>query len=314
MPYRQHLNAAADLVTPYAATRAGFVAQALEKNRRGTPFIQQARDLKAAALRAANPEALLDMREIQAGLLTAAGVSDKAEQHLQPADHRPAIVNLIENFLLPAGNDFVEELVYRFLLTRGDSLGGAMRNYTGAVAQQRLSAALLARLRNQGANFQWRRDDGDWAAAPEDDAAAALVMRGIHWTARRQPRTLVYNLTVPQVRKNIDLCLFNVRPAQLDRDAHKIARNYLALGELKGGIDPAGADEHWKTARAALDRINSGFQGSGVTIHTFFIGAAIVNDMANEIWQMLQGRTLENAANLTNDNQLASIVRWLTSL
>jgi len=315
MPYRQHLNAAADLITPYAATRAGFVAQALEKNRRGTPFVQEARDLKAAAQHAANPNALLAMPQIQAGLLTAAGVSDKAERHLQPADRRAAIVNLIENFLLPAGNDFVEELVYRFLLTRGDSLGGAMRNYTGAVAQQRLSAALLARFRNQGTNFQWRREDGAWAAAPDDDAAAALMMRGIHWTVgRQQPRTLVYNLTVPLVRKNIDLCLFNILPAQLSQAAYREARHYLALGELKGGIDPAGADEHWKTARTALDRINAGFENTGVQVHTFFIGAAIVADMADEIWQMLQGHSLENAANLTNDNQLASIVRWLTGL
>lgn len=315
MPYRQHLNAAADLITPYAATRAGFVAQALEKNRRGTPFIQQARDLKAAAQRAANPAALLEMPQIQAGLLTAAGVSDKAEGHLQPEDQRAAIVNLIENFLLPAGDDFVEELVYRFLLTRGDSLGGAMRNYTGAVAQQRLSAALLARLRNQGANFQWRRDDGVWAAAPHDDAAAALVMRGIHWVNQgEQPRTLVYNLTVPLIRKNIDLCLFNIQPAQLDRNAYRVAQNYLALGELKGGIDPAGADEHWKTACKALERINSGFKKSRVAVHTFFIGGAIVTDMANEIWQMLRRRKLENAANLTSEDQLASIVRWLTAL
>ena len=60
----------------------------------------------------------------------------------------------------------------------------------------------------------------------------------------------------------------------------------LALGELKGGIDPAGADEHWKTARTALQRINDGFAGTG--IQTLFIGAAIVADMANEIWAMLQ--------------------------
>ncbi|HAJ78349.1 MAG TPA: hypothetical protein DCO75_01135, partial [Fibrobacteres bacterium] len=30
--------------------------------------------------------------------------------------------------------------------------------------------------------------------------------------------------------------------------------------ELKGGIDPAGADEHWKTAKTAIDRIVSAFK------------------------------------------------------
>jgi hypothetical protein len=33
----------------------------------------------------------------------------------------------------------------------------------------------------------------------------------------------------------------------------------IALGELKGGIDPGGADEHWKTAQAAFNRIRQAF-------------------------------------------------------
>ncbi len=31
-----------------------------------------------------------------------------------------------------------------------------------------------------------------------------------------------------------------------------MAEKTLMLGELKGGIDPAGADEHWKTANTVL--------------------------------------------------------------
>jgi len=31
------------------------------------------------------------------------------------------------------------------------------------------------------------------------------------------------------------------------------------MGELKGGIDPAGADEHWKTANKALDKMRKPF-------------------------------------------------------
>ena len=32
------------------------------------------------------------------------------------------------------------------------------------------------------------------------------------------------------------------------------------FGELKGGIDPAGADEHWKTGNSALVRIRKAFE------------------------------------------------------
>ena len=89
---------------------------------------------------------------------------------------------------------------------------------------------------------------------------------------------------------------------------------YVALSELKGGIDPAGADEHWKTARTALSRIRDAFAEFKLTPHTFFIGAAIEAKMATEIWEMLENGTLENAANLTDDDQIASVARWLCSL
>jgi hypothetical protein len=82
-PYLKHLKSSKDLETTYEAIRAGFVALALEKNRRATPFVEQARALKAAASQAKKPADLLDMADLQPALLTAAGVSDKAASHLQ---------------------------------------------------------------------------------------------------------------------------------------------------------------------------------------------------------------------------------------
>jgi hypothetical protein len=73
-------------------------------------------------------------------LLTASGVSDKAVTHLQPQDKTEAIQGLIKNFLDSAGASFVEELIFRFLLTRGDTLGGSMRNTGGVLAQRKLIA------------------------------------------------------------------------------------------------------------------------------------------------------------------------------
>lgn len=39
--HRNHLQSSDDLVTTYEATRAGFVALALEKNRRATPYVME---------------------------------------------------------------------------------------------------------------------------------------------------------------------------------------------------------------------------------------------------------------------------------
>lgn len=314
-PYRQHLKSSKDLETPYEAIRAGFVALALEKNRRATPFVAQARALKAAASRAETPANLLKIKGIKAALLTAAGVSDKATNHLQESDKRKAISELIKNFLEPAGVNFVEELVFRFLLTRGDTLGGSMRNIGGFMAQKKLTRSIIAYLKLAGKTCRWLHSEtSEWANLPTDDTDIELHLRGLCWVSPRGPRTLVYNLTVPFFRNNVDFSLFNCRAEILTTDTHKDPSTYVALGELKGGIDPAGADEHWKTARTALDRIHKAFATYKLKPHTFFIGAAIEPKMASEIWTLLQRGILENAANLTDEDQIASITRWLCSL
>jgi hypothetical protein len=149
---------------------------------------------------------------------------------------------------------------------------------------------------------------------PEDDADIELHLRGLSWQTDGQTRTLIYNLTVPLFRNNVDLSLFNAAPEQLGRQTFGNPAAYIALGELKGGIDPAGADEHWKTTRTALDRIQKAFAKRHQQPHTFFIGAAIEAKMAKEIWLLLRRGTIENAANLTDERQLASLTRWLCSL
>lgn len=314
-PYLQHLTSSNDLVTPYEAVRAGFVALAFEKNRRATPFVAQARALKVSASKAKTPAELVHIKEIQQALLTAAGVSDKAARHLQPQDKEEAIQGLIKNFLEPAGINFVEELVYRFLLTRGDTLGGSMRNIGGVLAQRKLSRALISSLAIAGKPYQWLHlTTNTWLQMSDDDTDIELNLRGLSWQRGNQDRTLIYNLTVPMVRNNVDLCLFDCNLDAFSPIVYKSPERYIALGELKGGIDPAGADEHWKTARTALNCIQETFSNLGFKPHTFFIGAAIEKKMASEIWGQLEVGILENAANLTNDDQIVSISAWLCAL
>jgi hypothetical protein len=319
-PYRHHLNTSDDLVTSYEDTRAGFVALALEKNRRATPLVAEARALQAFASGARTPAELMHIPDIQSALLTAAGVSDKAVKHLQPRDKEAALQGLIKNFLEPAGTHFVEELVFRFLLTRGDTLGGSMRNVGGVLAQRKLTRTLISTLTVAGRAYQWLHSTNNtWTHKTDDDADIELSLRGLSWQSDDQPRTLIYNLTVPLVKNNVDLCLLSCSSTELITRRHARAIytspvSYIALGELKGGIDPAGADEHWKTARTALNRIHGAFADVGLKPHTFFIGAAIEKRMASEIWSQLETDVLDNAANLTNDNQLASVSRWLCGL
>ncbi len=319
-PYLQHVNKSEQIVTTYEAVRAGFVALALERNRRATPYVEEARTLKTIASHALSPAALLQMDTIQPALLTAAGVSDKAANHMLPENKVEAIQGLIKNFLEPAGEAFVEELVFRFLLTRGDSLGGAMRNVGGSLAQRKMTRAIIATLQLANIPYHWLyKVTNTWVPMTEDDADIELHLRGISWTRAEHSRTIMYNLTVPLVKNNIDLCLFDgsyhdFSPPIQQSPVVKSPSHYLALGELKGGIDPAGADEHWKTAGSALLRIRNAFAAEGLYPHTFFVGAAIEKRMADEIWKQLEDGSLSNVANLTDANQVTSLVYWLCHL
>lgn len=316
--YKDHLTSSDSLVTPYEETRAGFIALALEKNRKATPFVEEAKSLKVLASKAPNPQSLLKIDEIRASILTAAGISDKATNHLSDNDKTEAIKGLIKNFLEPSGKDFVDELVYRFLLTRGDSLGGSLRNLAGSLGERKFTRALISTISIQDKKYKWLHSKSrKWINCSADDSSIELHLKGLHWQTSNN-RTLIYNLTVPFIKKNVDLCLLDCTPDEITfgnkKSCHYLLEKYIALGELKGGIDPAGADEHWKTANSALERIRAGFHKKKLKPRTFFIGAAIEKAMAQEIFKQLQNGVLSNAANLTNDKQLVSICKWLLQL
>ncbi|KYC40267.1 restriction endonuclease [Scytonema hofmannii PCC 7110] len=316
MSYYNHLHSSNDLVTTYEEVRAGFVALALERNRKATPFLEQARSLKIRTHQVKKPQDLLQMQDIRPALLAAAGISDKAAGYLQEQDKIDAIEGLIKNFLEPVGEEFLEELVYRFLLTRGDTLGGMMRNIGGVLAERKFTRAVISALRLSAISYKWLdKESKSWLDQPEEDTDIELRVKGLSWVPEnKEHRTLMYNIVVPIVRKNIDICLFNCNPIQVNTSLLKNPNAYIALGELKGGIDPAGADEHWKTANSALERIRSSFKKHSLNPCTFFVGAAIENSMAEEIWHQLNSGKLSNAANLTYADQVASLCAWLITL
>jgi len=306
-----------DLVTSREQTRAGFIAFALEKNRRSTPIIESAKSFKVLASRAKTAKDLLNISEIQPALLTAAGLSDKAVNYFNEEDKEKAILGLIENFLEPAGKYFVDEVVYRYLLIKGDSLGGSMRNIVGAIAQQKFVRTLLSNLSISGTNYQWLDNKTkNWEEKSSNDFAIEEQLKALSWkNPKGENRVLALNLNIPIVWNNIDICLFSCNIEEYNNGKIvKAPEKILMLGELKGGIDPAGADEHWKTGNTALNRIRESFANHNLKIETSFIAAAIEKKMASEIFAQLQSKTLSNAANLTIDEQVVNFCNWLLKL
>jgi hypothetical protein len=151
-----------------------------------------------------------------------------------------------------------------------------------ALAQRKLARALMASLSNAGKSFRWLHGPtGAWANVPET-AIAGLEseLRGLTWPKGQESRVLVFNVRVPLIGTNVDLCLLNCSAENLQSAGLGDPTCYLALGELKGGIDPA----------------------------------AIAEKMAGEIWLPLEEGKLTNAANLTSEDQVASVCSWLCDL
>lgn len=312
------ITCAEDLITTREQTRAGFIEAALEKNRKALPYIEDAKTLKAYASRASNPMELLDMPNIRQGLLTASGLSDKSLKYFNDSDKMDAIRKMIEEFLVPAGDGFVEELVYRYLLIRGDSLGGSMRNLVGAIAEMKLKRKLFSVLSMQQITFniilKSNKASNRWTSLCYEEAFnCANEICAISWNYNGVNKVLFFNTTIPLVKNNVDICLY--RGTTSTYDSGNIVRfndKAIMFGELKGGIDPAGADEHWKTGNTALTRIRTAF--SEYNIKTSFVGAAIEKKMAGEIFDQLENGTLSNAANLTYNEHLTNYCEWLVKL
>lgn len=311
------ITSAGSLVTTHDQIRAGFLRIALEKNRVSDPYVKNALAFKAMVAHTTSADDFLGMPEIRPFLLTAAGLSDKSKHYLTDSDQTLAIKELIDKFLKPAGENYIDETTFRYLLIKGDAVGGTMRNKIGALGEERFIRAIFSSMDVREMECFWLPNtSSNWQKKKIGEANVESQVKALSWSNKKGSRILCFNMNVPIVKKNIDICLYSgTKNDYQNGNIVKYPNKALMFGELKGGIDPAGADEHWKTGNTALLRIRSAFQKEGLNrIKTSFVAAAIANAMANEIYEQLLNATLDNAANLTNNNQLTAYCNWLIEI
>lgn len=310
-----------DLVTTHDSHRNGFLEYALRKSKESIPYIDKAKALKLILEQnTKTPKDILTLDEIKDSCCEAAGVSVKANKFLSNDDLNEILLEFIKEFLEPAGKNYIDEFIYRYLLTLGDALGGRMRNLVGSIANEKLTRFVISQLQVLKFDFRFfNKVSKTWLSSKDYTIDQISDIRSIQWALKSgDKRQLIYNLSVPIVKNNIDLVVLNCHTNSLSgQDFSAIineAQNYKILGELKGGIDPAGADEHWKTANTALTRIRENFKKYDINIPLVFIGAAIETKMSKEIFAQYSKGDITNCANLTMENQLANLCYWLVTI
>jgi hypothetical protein len=308
-----------DLETTENEKKSGFMEIALRKAHEAGYYVGLGDALEVNALKFNDPYELIKEPALSVALCDAAGISTKARGYLDKDDIEIFLKKFTQSYLLQYGTNYQKNLISRYLLTQGDALGGRMRNIVGKMALEKLTRGLFDELMLKNICFEiYILNKKQWAIGDAQCYNIVNQVKAIKWKYEGQTRLLYYDLTVPIVKKNIDLVLFNNSAVNnsIVSDFKKFIgdhSNYLALGELKGGIDPAGADEHWKTANTALERIRKAFNSKKYSVDTFFIGAAIEKAMATEIFEQWKAGNLSVCANLTKNHQLREFCSWIVT-
>ena len=291
------IGSSRDLVTAHQATREGFARQAAQKRVAANEYVARAQHLKCTLSGLSEPQAALEIPDIQRELIAAAAYSDKATQYFSDEELKNELRAMLQSTYEIEGKNWRDAIVFRFLLTRGDSLGGTMRNLTGSTAASIFAEAILETLNECGFEpkvFTSPNNSQKISAISWDDMA------------------IYFDRTPRGFRNNIDVILSRIPPQHRRVYTLPAAEHFVACGELKGGIDPAGADEHWKTASSALARIREAYADNGVLL--FFAGAAIEDAMASQIYAQVESGELDFAANLTISAQVADLCQRLIVL
>lgn len=288
------IKKASDLVTTKDATVNGFSWQASEKVSRAENYISHA---DYFVKNSKNIKSIQDVRKdnkLVEFFIAACMLSKKSLSYLNEDTQNEIICKLVD-FNRLDNNDYVRSLEQRYFLTSGDSLGGTMRNVVGQSAQDKLTEAIVARLEALDKK-------------PERILNKAKKTVAVKWADRQ----VIFDKKPKFIDKSVDIIVVKGESARTGNLGNP--RDYVCCGELKGGIDPAGADEHWKTAKTALERIASAFEGQGLNKpNLVFLGAAIETAMSNEIFELFSSGWLSGVANINYADQFSEVVDLIIS-
>jgi hypothetical protein len=207
-----------------------------------------------------------------------------------------------------------------FLANLGDSLGGTSRNDVGRSATALVVRFVALHMHAKGLLTSISYSIKDAFASEEDEdqpdeGYAARITPGFDLIAllddlesrRVKYKELIFNngisLLLDRQIKWTSLEGNQQITRKFGVDFHATSDNSNTMNwaaELKGGADPAGSDEHWKTATEALNRIIEASVETGrETPQLSFIATIFVDRVARSAQKWLDEGKLKSAYNLT---------------
>ena len=261
----------------------GILAQAALKKQLAEKYLTSRTDLQPLLDNTTFPFTQT-ISNAQFDFFTAAtGLSKKSCEHF----HRHEVIEMlnalvsVEQLVCPMQQ---QALIDRYLMTKGERVGGELRNVSGQIGEDKVIAAIF-------------------------DAHPHLCIThsktGKVQSMSHQQFSIHFNRKPKLIGKSVDIIvLHHPKSAPNLEDPQQ----YYHVGEIKSGIDPAGADEHWKTACTALSRIRDVFSQYAQRPTLGFLGASISQTMLSEMQDQLSLKTLHSISNL---NRPAQIAQWV---
>jgi len=199
----------------------------------------------------------------------------------------------------------------------GDSFGGSWRNEVGRLAYVEVITPLIVHLHQQGhlhsivytLKGTIVRDEEKETSSRKFQELVIGEQTDLDATLKQlDEQRVVYR----EIRlRNGNRLLLNRQITWYDAEgkSYRIGPDLLSAsgetdilwgGELKGGADPAGSDEHWKTATRAFDRILLACEHTGLPRPPLsFIATILVERVAREAAEWIAQGKLTSVYNLT---------------
>lgn len=228
--------------------------------------------------------------------------------------------NIIVSKLIKIGGVTPQRHIEMAFANLGDSLGGVSRNEVGRLASAQVIRLLALHLHRKWrvASITYRLKGRVMPGDEDDDDQVDSGVAQVLIVSPEMDLEGILDRLESQRVKYRELTMRNGNRLLLDRqhewqgpegkafrigpDLHAQSPlvDMLWAGEIKGGADPAGSDEHWKTATQALSRILEACEKTGRSKPDLsFLATIIVERVAREAQAWIEQGRLSSVYNLT---------------